>query len=462
MKNKEVPDVLSDVSKDFIEYFKSISAKEPDDTDVSNIDRSENNRSEIDRSKVDNWSNIDRLKVDRLKVDRSEIDQQPKIDRLKVDQGSEIDRSKIDQVIVDKHLSNALKIIQDTKNFIYSSEELIISEKVVLIYLLETSLSNDYILEFSNNELQKIFSMSRNTVRSTIRQLDKKEYIKHIKGINQNSPWKIDMRNLYRKVIANMDDPVQLTDFLDFWYTKICPVKNCPSHYVLLCLYVLKNQTNIQNKILEEGGSKIDRLNIDRSDIDQSEIDRSKIDRALRASTGDSINNILWYSIARGFNSEKITAAFINYLVDSLEGVGGSYQERTDILHNFEMEYAVAIEYTKKRNAKNPWSYIITCVKNGYTSSDDTIELRKEVAANITAINKYLGNPDDVELIGLDELTALSKLFDLNITIDAKNAANCRSKIKRKISELKEGSEQVLHQFKLKFGSRSDELLKRF
>lgn len=462
MKNKEVPDVLSDVSKDFIEYFKSISVQERKNAvpDEGIPDQGMPEKGIPDLNAVPD-EGIPDVTIPEKGIPDKGTALKKGIPRS----GTALKKGIPDQgtPIEDQSLSLALIIIETTRDFILRSEEINPTEKLVMMYLIELSLSSSYLLPTSYNEISSSISTSKSAVVRCIKALQDKGFIKYIPGTNQLSASIVDVRGTYHKVLEQHEQSIQLTDFLDFWYTLERHTSKRYSKELLLCLYVLNNKTNQHTDLILGGvpdrGIPVKSIP-DRGMLDQGIPDQGTA--ILRASTGDSINNILWYSIARGFNSEKITAAFINYLVDSLEEVGGSYQERTDILHNFEMEYAVAIEYTKKRNAKNPWSYIITCVKNGYTSSEDTIELRREVKANIEAINKYLGSPDEVELVGLDELTALSKLFDLNLKIDAKNASNCRSKIKQKISELMEESEQVIRQFKLKFGSRSDELLKRF
>jgi len=475
MMAKEKPDVLSDVSKDFIEYFKSISVKEdavpeegiPDKgipqtgMPPKAIPEEAIPRNGIPEEGIPDLHAVPETGIPDLTTPDKGIPESGTPIKKGIPRSDTPIKKGIpdeDTPIEDQSLSLALQIIRKTRDYILNSNEINPTEKLVMLYLIELSLSDNYLLPTSYNEISNDISTSKSAVVRCIKELQNKGFIKYIPGTNQLSASTVDVRGTYHKVMEQFEQSIQLTDFLDFWYTRMRYTSKRYSKELLLCLYVFKYKTNQHTELNTENG--IPDKGIPGTAIPEEGIPESGTAK-LRASTGDSIENILRYAIARGFDHSNINLAFINYMVESLEDINGDYNDRIEIISNFEREFQVAIEYTKKRDAKNPWNYIITCLKNGYTSSDDTIELRKTVKQYADMINRYINYPEEIELLGLDDLLSLNSALNTKLDINAKNASYSRSKLKEKVEEVKSYAEEVKTHFGLKFGSRTAELFNK-
>ena len=215
-------------------------------------------------------------------------------------------------------------------------------------------------------------------------------------------------------------------------------------------MYVFNNINiqNIQNKDLMIGAAA-------KNDTADSDLSLKKI----RASSGDSLRTILTYCLARGFDPKKVSVAFINYVVETLEGISGNLDQRLAVLKDQEMSFLIAVEYTRERKeTKKPWNYVISCVKNGYTSAGDTMEIRERMERYLILLSKYFGKPEEVELLGVQELAELAEFLTLKMETNPKSVGRFRQKLKDRLVTLSDEVKAIVERFRLNIGSRSDEL----
>ena len=215
-------------------------------------------------------------------------------------------------------------------------------------------------------------------------------------------------------------------------------------------MYVLNiyKRQNIQNKdLIVNGVAK------------NAAVNSENLAQTIRASSGDTLETIITYALARGFDSKKVSVAFLEYLLGELENIGGSLQERLPALKDFEMRFLVAVEYTKdKKDTKKPWNYTVSCVKNDYSSASDTIEFRDRVEKHRDLIAKYVNKPDEIEFLGIQELSSLAGVFNLKIEKNPKAVVSFRQKLKDKIREIKEEFNLIIEKFGICIDSRSNDL----
>ncbi len=353
----------------------------------------------------------------------------------------------------DDTLSPVLELLDHIYPYILTNTELNNTEKVILLYLFETSLKSHYLIPISYRELQAETGIkSLNTVIKTIKRLEMLGFLDYNKGKNKSIESRADIRGLYRKVIVDLELSIQVTDFINAWYTKIYCSNNYSSR-ALLCMYVLNKykKQNIQNQdLIVNGAAK------------NAAVNSEDLVQTIRASSGDTLETVVTYALARGFDSRKISAAFLDYLLRELESIGGTFQERLSALKDFEMKFLVAVEYTKdKKDTKKPWNYTVSCVKNDYSSASDTIEIRNRVEKHRDLIAKYVSKPDEIEFLGLEELSSLASVFNLKIEKNPKAVVSFRHKLKDKIREIKEEFNLIIQKFGINIDSRSNELISR-
>ena len=353
----------------------------------------------------------------------------------------------------DDTLSPVLELLDHIYPYILTNTELNNTEKVILLYLFETSLKSHYLIPISYRELQAETGIkSLNTVIKTIKRLETLGFLDYNKGKNKSIESRADIRGLYRKVIVDLELSIQVTDFINAWYTKIYCSNNYSSR-ALLCMYVLNKykKQNIQNQdLIVNGAAK------------NAAVNSEDLVHTIRASSGDTLETVVTYALARGFDSRKISAAFLDYLLRELESIGGTFQERLSALKDFEMKFLVAVEYTKdKKDTKKPWNYTVSCVKNDYSSASDTIEIRNRVEKHRDLIAKYVSKPDEIEFLGLEELSSLASVFNLKIEKNPKAVVSFRHKLKDKIREIKEEFNLIIQKFGINIDSRSNELISR-
>ncbi|HPD39595.1 MAG TPA: hypothetical protein PK411_14705 [Mesotoga infera] len=353
----------------------------------------------------------------------------------------------------DDTLSPVLELLDHIYPYILTNTELNNTEKVILLYLFETSLKSHYLIPISYRELQAETGIkSLNTVIKTIKRLETLGFLDYNKGKNKSIESRADIRGLYRKVIVDLELSIQVTDFINAWYTKIYCSNNYSSR-ALLCMYVLNKykKQNIQNQdLIVNGAAK------------NAAVNSEDLVQTIRASSGDTLETVVTYALARGFDSRKISAAFLDYLLRELESIGGTFQERLSALKDFEMKFLVAVEYTKdKKDTKKPWNYTVSCVKNDYSSASDTIEIRNRVEKHRDLIAKYVSKPDEIEFLGLEELSSLASVFNLKIEKNPKAVVSFRHKLKDKIREIKEEFNLIIQKFGINIDSRSNELISR-
>ncbi len=353
----------------------------------------------------------------------------------------------------DDTLSPVLELLDHIYPYILTNTELNNTEKVILLYLFETSLKSHYLIPISYRELQAETGIkSLNTVIKTIKRLETLGFLDYNKGKNKSIESRADIRGLYRKVIVDLELSIQVTDFINAWYTKIYCSNNYSSR-ALLCMYVLNKykKQNIQNQdLIVNGAAK------------NAAVNSEDLVQTIRASSGDTLETVVTYALARGFDSRKISAAFLDYLLRELESIGGTFQERLSALKDFEMKFLVAVEYTKdKKDTKKPWNYTVSCVKNDYSSASDTIEIRNRVEKHRDLIAKYVSKPDEIEFLGLEELSSLASVFNLKIEKNPKAVVSFRQKLKDKIREIKEEFNLIIQKFGINIDSRSNELISR-
>ena len=430
MPKKEVRDVLEDVSTEFIDYFKSISAP---DNETESPAVPKNAAAEIGAAEIG----------------AAENDTTPKIGAAKIGAAPKNAAAKFDTPAFDDTLSTVLEILDNVHPYILTSPELTNNEKVILMYLFDTSLKSDYLVPISYRELASKTNITLNTVIKAVKSLESLGFLKYTKGSNQNLSSKADLRGLYRKLVSDLELSVQVTDFLDAWYTKICCTKNCSTGR-MLCMYVFNNINiqNIQNKDLMIGAAA-------KNDTADSDLSPKKI----KASSGDSLRTILTYCLARGFDPKKVSVAFINYVVETLDGISGKLDQRLAALKDQEMSFLVAVEYTRERKeTKNPWNYVISCVKNGYTSAGDTMEIRERMERYLILLSKYFEKPEEVELLGVQELAELAEFLTLKMDTNPKSVGLFRQKLKDRLVTLSDEVKAIVERFRINIGSRSDEL----
>ena len=360
---------------------------------------------------------------------------------------------EIDTAPFDDTLSPVLELLDHIYPYILTNTELNNTEKVILLYLFETSLKSHYLIPISYRELQAETGIkSLNTVIKTIKRLETLGFLDYNKGKNKSIESRADIRGLYRKVIVDLELSIQVTDFINAWYTKIYCSNNYSSR-ALLCMYVLNKykKQNIQNQdLIVNGAAK------------NAAVNSEDLVQTIRASSGDTLETVVTYALARGFDSRKISAAFLDYLLRELESIGGTFQERLSALKDFEMKFLVAVEYTKdKKDTKKPWNYTVSCVKNDYSSASDTIEIRNRVEKHRDLIAKYVSKPDEIEFLGLEELSSLASVFNLKIEKNPKAVVSFRHKLKDKIREIKEEFNLIIQKFGINIDSRSNELISR-
>ena len=360
---------------------------------------------------------------------------------------------EIDTAPFDDTLSPVLELLDHMYPYILTNTELNNTEKVILLYLFETSLKSHYLIPISYRELQAETGIkSLNTVIKTIKRLETLGFLDYNKGKNKSIESRADIRGLYRKVIVDLELSIQVTDFINAWYTKIYCSNNYSSR-ALLCMYVLNKykKQNIQNQdLIVNGAAK------------NAAVNSEDLVQTIRASSGDTLETVVTYALARGFDSRKISAAFLDYLLRELESIGGTFQERLSALKDFEMKFLVAVEYTKdKKDTKKPWNYTVSCVKNDYSSASDTIEIRNRVEKHRDLIAKYVSKPDEIEFLGLEELSSLASVFNLKIEKNPKAVVSFRHKLKDKIREIKEEFNLIIQKFGINIDSRSNELISR-
>jgi len=353
----------------------------------------------------------------------------------------------------DDILSPVLELLDHIYPYILTSTELNNTEKVILLYLFETSLKSHYLIPISYRELKAQTGIkSLNTVIKTIKRLESLGFLDYNKGRNKSIESRADIRGLYRKVIVDLELSIQVTEFINAWYTKICCSNNYSSR-ALLCMYVLNiyKKQNIQNQDLKVNG-----------DAKNGAVNSENLVQTIRASSGDTLETIIKYALARGFDSKKVSVAFIDYLLKELENINGAFQERVSALKAFEIRFLVAIEYTKdKKDAKKPWNYTVSCVKNDYSSASDTIEIRNRVEKYHDLIAKYGEKPDEIEFLGIQELSELASVFNLKVEKNPKAVVSLRHKLKDKILEIKEEFNLIIQKFGITIDSRSNELISR-
>ncbi len=451
MPKKEVRDVLEDVSTEFIDYFKSISAP---DNETENPAVPKNAAAEIGAAEngAPNPIGVSEnaaAKTGAAKTGAAENDTTPKIAAAKIGAAPKNAAAKFDTPAFDGTLSTVLEILDNVHPYILTSPELTNNEKVILMYLFDTSLKSDYLVPISYRELSSKTNITLNTVIKAVKSLESLGFLKYTKGSNQNLSSKADLRGLYRKLVSDLELSVQVTDFLDAWYTKICCTKNCSTGR-MLCMYVFNNINiqNIQNKDLMIGAAA-------KNDTADSDLSPKKI----KASSGDSLRTILTYCLARGFDPKKVSVAFINYVVETLDGISGKLDQRLAALKDQEMSFLVAVEYTRERKeTKKPWNYVISCVKNGYTSAGDTMEIRERMERYLILLSKYFEKPEEVELLGVQELAELAEFLTLKMETNPKSVGLFRQKLKDRLVTLSDEVKAIVERFRLNIGSRSDEL----
>jgi len=451
MPKKEVRDVLEDVSTEFIDYFKSISAP---DNETESPAVPKNAAAEIGAAENGAPNPIAVPKNAAAEIGAAEIgaaenDTTPKIGAAKIGAAPKNAAAKFDTPAFDDTLSTVLEILDNVYPYILTSPELTNNEKVILIYLFDTSLKSDYLVPISYRELASKTNITLNTVIKAVKSLESLGFLKYTKGSNQNLSSKADLRGLYRKLVSDLELSVQVTDFLDAWYTKICCTKNCSTGR-MLCMYVFNNINiqNIQNKDLMIGAAA-------KNDTADSDLSPKKI----KASSGDSLRTILTYCLARGFDPKKVSVAFINYVVETLDGISGKLDQRLAALKDQEMSFLVAVEYTRERKeTKNPWNYVISCVKNGYTSAGDTMEIRERMERYLILLSKYFEKPEEVELLGVQELAELAEFLTLKMETNPKSVGLFRQKLKNRLVTLSDEVKAIVERFRINIGSRSDEM----
>jgi len=451
MPKKEVRDVLEDVSTEFIDYFKSISAP---DNETESPAVPKNAAAEIGAAENGAPNPIAVPKNAAAEIGAAEIgaaenDTTPKIGAAKIGAAPKNAAAKFDTPAFDDTLSTVLEILDNVHPYILTSPELTNNEKVILMYLFDTSLKSDYLVPISYRELASKTNITLNTVIKAVKSLESLGFLKYTKGSNQNLSSKADLRGLYRKLVSDLELSVQVTDFLDAWYTKICCTKNCSTGR-MLCMYVFNNINiqNIQNKDLMIGAAA-------KNDTADSDLSPKKI----KASSGDSLRTILTYCLARGFDPKKVSVAFINYVVETLDGISGKLDQRLAALKDQEMSFLVAVEYTRERKeTKNPWNYVISCVKNGYTSAGDTMEIRERMERYLILLSKYFEKPEEVELLGVQELAELAEFLTLKMDTNPKSVGLFRQKLKDRLVTLSDEVKAIVERFRINIGSRSDEL----
>jgi len=451
MPKKEVRDVLEDVSTEFIDYFKSISAP---DNETESPAVPKNAAAEIGAAENGAPNPIAVPKNAAAEIGAAEIgaaenDTTPKIGAAKIRAAPKNAAAKFDTPAFDDTLSTVLEILDNVHPYILTSPELTNNEKVILMYLFDTSLKSDYLVPISYRELASKTNITLNTVIKAVKSLESLGFLKYTKGSNQNLSSKADLRGLYRKLVSDLELSVQVTDFLDAWYTKICCTKNCSTGR-MLCMYVFNNINiqNIQNKDLMIGAAA-------KNDTADSDLSPKKI----KASSGDSLRTILTYCLARGFDPKKVSVAFINYVVETLDGISGKLDQRLAALKDQEMSFLVAVEYTRERKeTKNPWNYVISCVKNGYTSAGDTMEIRERMERYLILLSKYFEKPEEVELLGVQELAELAEFLTLKMETNPKSVGLFRQKLKNRLVTLSDEVKAIVERFRINIGSRSDEM----
>lgn len=423
----------------------------PSISDPSTFDPSESAPSGIAPSKVVDPSETDPSKTDPSTFDPSISEGGATFDPSVSEGAADIDPSISEGATLGGTESLALKIIGDMPTFIISDKTISTTDKVVLLYLFNKTLYNDGRTgNASHREIGETLGLSPNTVRKTLKSLEDAGFIKYTAGNNQTSSGKADLMGLHVAFATDHKISTHLTEFF-----KWCSLNNCPLNFCGGSPYVWFGMVLINNK--KPNSTRGGMGGIDPSDSDGAK-SKSNGTTKLRFSSFESMKNILLYGLARGFSGQKINKHAIDWLLAKVNEPQGSYQQRNELLTEFEIRAYIAIEYVREKKAKHEWNYLVTTTNENYISKNDSMEARDMVLETKSILQRYFSAPAKISLTGASELPEILRILGLNEKIDEKTIDHTRDKLKRKIEQINGQIDRIFDEFKIVASSSTEDL----
>ncbi|WP_333641096.1 hypothetical protein [Mesotoga prima] len=361
--------------------------------------------------------------------------------------------------------STVLELFQQVRDYIFRTQEIGTTSKLIMLYLFDKSLVSHYISEISYTSVADAIGVSETTAIKNTKELEDKGFIRYVRGVNHKSPSKVDIRPLIEKAAVENELYIRVTDIISDWWNEIYSTRNCGgSALVMYGLYVLKY---INKHYKQSGRSPSDSTTIDTGVPDSTTVDSIGVDSTsqdsnvvgykFRFSVYATLEKILRYSFARGFDRKNISRHFFEWFAENTS-MEGSYSERQKALEEFEMDILVAVEYTVSKTAKNKWNYLLSCLKNDFASKEDTPDLRNKIKQNIDLLWRYFKTPEKVFIDGAEELREIMQILGQNEEINPLTVNHTREKIKRIIEHLNASFEETIKEFNITSGKTTDDL----
>lgn len=361
--------------------------------------------------------------------------------------------------------SSVLELFQQVKDYIFRTQEIGTTSKLIMLYLFDKSLVSHYISEISYTSVADAIGVSETTAIKNTKELEDKGFIRYVRGVNHKSPSKVDIRPLIEKVAVENELYIRVTDIISDWWNEIYSTRNCGgSALVMYGLYVLKY---INKHYKQSGRSPSDSTTIDTGVPDSTTVDSIGVDSTsqdsnvvgykFRFSVYATLEKILRYSFARGFDRKNISRHFFEWFAENTS-MEGSYSERQKALEEFEIDVLVAVEYTVSKTAKNKWNYLLSCLKNDFASKEDTPGLRDKIKQNVDLLWQYFKVPEKIFIDGAGELRQIMEILGQNEEINPLTVNHTREKIKRIIEHLNASFEETIKEFNITSGKTTDDL----
>jgi len=86
------------------------------------------------------------------------------------------------------------------------------------------------------------------------------------------------------------------------------------------------------------------------------------------------------------------------------------------------------------------------------------MEIRERMERYLILLSKYFEKPEEVELLGVQELAELAEFLTLKMDTNPKSVGLFRQKLKDRLVTLSDEVKAIVERFRINIGSRSDEL----
>jgi len=361
--------------------------------------------------------------------------------------------------------STVLELFQQVRDYIFRTQELGTTSKLIMLYLFDRSLVSHYITEISYTSVADAIGVSETTAIKNTKELEDKGFIRYVRGVNHKSPSRVDIRPLIEKAAIENELYIRVTDIISDWWNEIYSTRNCGgSALVMYGLYVLdyinkqyrqSGHTPLDSTPIDTGVP--DSTSIDSTEVDSTPLDSNGVGYKFRFSVYATLEKILRYAFARGFDRKNISRHFFEWFAENTS-MEGNYSERQKALEEFEIDVLVAVEYTVSKTAKNKWNYLLSCLKNDFASKEDTPGLRDKIKQNVDLLWQYFKVPEKIFIDGAGELRQIMEILGQNEEINVVTVNHTREKIKRVIEHLNASFEETIKEFNITSGKTTDDL----